>query len=362
MRITSYNVTDAGYHYIGLRVLAAMPTANREEQMVAVSRNVLKYARDKALRLMLPEARGSFETVGEKVCNELLHFRFAEASPSKGYQLTTAGKHATSLLNEKRHAELRRTMIAVHLATYDNLREIVQRHIELGGVWSPIVESSGLDKPGYVESLLRPTFRDKSRDIAASIAEEHKDTPAKKLEDALRERVLVETFDGHVTSVPLFRSICDRLVSLRLLNIMKISVDGAEFAKSYSPCMAGADASGWHRKLEVQLGGGKSYSIALSEPDMDSPQMHASVLHALDEAFAALPSQAGYFDLPDVRDFACERLRVPEAAFDEGVNKLLDQQPSPLTVGLTYERISGRRKPLVRARESTQVFNLLRRA
>ena len=32
MNITSYNVTDVGYHYIGLRVLAASPTAPREEQ------------------------------------------------------------------------------------------------------------------------------------------------------------------------------------------------------------------------------------------------------------------------------------------------------------------------------------------
>ena len=52
---------------------------------------------------------------------------------------------------------------------------------------------------------------------------------------------------------------------------------------------------------------------------------------------------------------------IPEAAFDEGVNELLDVQPSPVTVGLTYEGISGRRKPLVRARQSIQIFNLIRR-
>ena len=68
MRITSYNITDISYHYIGLRVLAGLPsTARREEQTNAISRNVLKYVSDKALRLMLPEPKGTFEIVGEKV-------------------------------------------------------------------------------------------------------------------------------------------------------------------------------------------------------------------------------------------------------------------------------------------------------
>ncbi|HZZ79623.1 MAG TPA: hypothetical protein VFE62_13970 [Gemmataceae bacterium] len=57
MNITSFNITDVGYHYIGIRVLAAMPTAARDEQNRAIARNVLKYARDKALRLMLPERK-----------------------------------------------------------------------------------------------------------------------------------------------------------------------------------------------------------------------------------------------------------------------------------------------------------------
>lgn len=362
MNITSYNVTDVGYHYIGLRVMAAMPNTTREEQVVAVSRNVLKYARDKALRLMLPEPRGSFESVGEKVCQELQHFDFAVATTKKGYQLTEAGKSVLALLNEKRHAELRRTMVVVHLATYDNLRGIVQRHIELDGIWSPVVESASAGDVEYVGRLLEPTFKNRSHDVAAEVVDALETKTARKLEDALRERILEATLPDLTVSVPLFRSMCDRLVSLRLLNIMKTSAGGGEFAKSYSPCLRGSAAKGWHRRLDVELEGGQVYAIALSEPDMESAEMQATLLGALDEAFGALEAQAGYFDLPDVRDLVCERLRIPEGAFDEGINRLLDQEPSPITVGLTYERISGRRKPLVRVRESTQVFNLLRRA
>ena len=362
MNITSYNVTDVGYHYIGLRVLAAIPTGTREEQVVAISRNVLKYARDKALRLMLPEPRGSFESVGEKVCLELQHFQFAQFVTSKGYQLTEAGKHALALLNEKRHSDLRRVMLEAHLAAYDNLRGLVQRHIELGAMWNPIVESASLGDADYATRLLRPTFKEKAAEVAAVVVGRLENQTAKKLEDALREMILAVALPGVAVTVPLFRSMSDRLVSLRLLNIMKTSLDACEFAKSYSPCVSADAIAGWHRRLDVKLRNGQTYSIGVSEPNMDEPDMVARLLGCLDEAFAALTSQAGYYDLPDLRDFVCDRLRIPEGAFDEGVNKLLDSEPSPITVGLTYERISGRRKPLVRARESTQVFNLLRRA
>ena len=51
MNITSYNVTDVGYHYIGLRVLAALPSsARRDEQTETISRSIRKYVNDKALR------------------------------------------------------------------------------------------------------------------------------------------------------------------------------------------------------------------------------------------------------------------------------------------------------------------------
>jgi hypothetical protein len=362
VNITSYNVTDVGYHYIGLRVLAAMPTNAREEQVVAISRNVLKYAREKALRLMLPEPRGSFESVGEKVCQELQHFQFAQFAASKGYQLSEGGNHALSLLNEKRHAELRRAMVSVHLVAYDNLRQVVQRHVELGGIWSPIVEAASVSDPDYAVRLLLPTFHEKAVDVAGAVLDRLQTKTAKGLEDALREAVLEATLPSVSVSVPLFRSMCDRLVSLRLLNIMKTALDDCDFAKSYSPCVAANDANDWHTRLDVKLKTGGTYSIGLSEPNMDDPKTLERLLEALSEAFDALSPQAGYYDLPDVRDFVCERLRVPEAAIDEGVNKLLDKQPSAITVGLTYERISGRRKPLVRVRESTQVFNLVRRA
>jgi len=86
MKISSYNITDVGYHYIGLRVIANLAT-NREEQLQAIARGVLKYATDRALRLMLPEPKGNFSTVGEKVCQELVHFQFARVE--KGiYELT----------------------------------------------------------------------------------------------------------------------------------------------------------------------------------------------------------------------------------------------------------------------------------
>jgi hypothetical protein len=362
MNITSYNVTDVGYHYIGLRVLGGLPLADRAEQTRTVSRNVLKYARDKALRLMLPEPRGSFETVGEKVCQELVHFGFAHLVHNQGYELTEAGKSALDLLNTKEHMDLRRAMVRAHVRAYENLRNVLAKHIAVDSIFSPIVETPRVGATDYLVNLLSPTFGGEAETELASVLNALETRTAKKLEDALRQRVLRQTLKTATLSVPLFRSMCDRLVSLRLLNIMKATIEGCEFARSYSPCVLTCPPRDWYHRLDVDLGSGATYVIYLSEPDMQEAQMQQRLLHSLGEAFSQLTPQAGYFDLPGVRDFVCEKLRIPEASFDEGINVLLDRQPCPLTTGLGYERITGRRKPLVRTRDSVQVFNLIRRA
>lgn len=115
MNISSYNVADVGYHYIGLRVLSGLPTtAHRKEQEATISRSVLKYVSDRALRLLLPEPRGTFQTIGEKVCRELVHLQIA-VSAQHAYELTKFGKELLDLLNKRRHTELRRIMAKIHL-------------------------------------------------------------------------------------------------------------------------------------------------------------------------------------------------------------------------------------------------------
>lgn len=362
MRITSYNITDVGYHYIGLRALGGLPpTARREEQTSAISRSVLKYVSDKALRLMLPEPKGTFETVGEKICQELVHFQFAKPVRG-GYELTEAGRAVLELLENHRHVELRRIMAKVHLQTYDNLRLVVEKHLELGSIWRPVVNAEQLDGAEYVEKLLEPTFREEAQTKAAVVLANVEHRTPKKLEDALRELVLQRSITEMPTREPLFRSLCDRLVSLRLLNIMRKAMGGCEFAKSYSPCVAQSPPHAWYTLLKVPLSSGESYTIFFSEPDVEDPETRRLLLRAIEEAFSTLSSRAGYYDLPEVRDLVCECLRFPEASFDEGVNRLLDLQPCPLTVGLQYEGISARRKPLVRGRGTTQIYNVIRRA
>jgi hypothetical protein len=114
--------------------------------------------------------------------------------------------------------------------------------------------------------------------------------------------------------------------------------------------------------MTTTLSAGGTYTVYLSEPDFEDEEAEQALVEALDQAYSALPEQAGYFDLPDVRDFVCDKLAIPEAAFDEGVIALLEQSPSPATLGLTYDRITGRRKPLVRTGEPAQIYNLIRRA
>ena len=361
MNISSYNISDVSYHYIGLRVLAGLPpTARREEQISSISRNVLRYVSDRSLRLMLPEPKGTFETVGEKICQELVHFQFARLVRG-AYEITDAGHHALELLNGSRHVELRRLMASVHLRTYDNLRVIVQKHLEVGSIWRPIVESSQYASLDYVQRLLEPTFDGDAPSVAAVVLSGLQVKNPKKVEDALHERILRRVLPEMRIGVPLFRAICDRLVSLRLLNIMKASIQESEFAKSYSPCVAGAPPHDWYTPLKIEPPSGETFVLYFCEPDMSDEDTQRSFLQTLDAAFSELSSQAGYYDLPEVRDFVCERLRIPEAAFDEGVNYLLDRQSSPLTVGLHYEGISSRRKPLTRNRAPVQIYNLIRR-
>jgi hypothetical protein len=362
VNISSFNVTDVGYHYIGLRVLAAMPEASREEQNATISRSVLNYVRDKALRLMLPEPKGTYDTIGEKVCQELAHFEFAEAKKGRGYELTTVGMETLRLLNEKNYVEVRRRMAIVHLKTYANLQAVVHRHIALKEILSPAVETTKVIDAGYVATLLRPTFGTAAESESEEFLVQFKERSPKKIEDALRERVLRKLIPQHSVGVPLFRAMTDRLISLRLLNAMRFSWQKAEFYRTYSPCVEGPPARKWHHRVTINLSAGGTYTIYLSEPDFDDEETIQTFLASLDEAYSALPEQAGYFDLPEVRDFVCDKLLMPEAAFDEGVLTLMEKPKPPVTLGLTYERITSRRKPLVRVGESAQIYNLIRRA
>jgi len=357
MKINSYNITDISYHYIGLRVLAGTPSsARREEQTNTISRSVLKYVSDRALRLMLPEPKGTFETVGEKICQELVHLKFAQ-SIKGAYRLSDDGRYALNLLNEGKVVDLRRLMAIVHLKTYDNLRAVVQKYLDEKYIWMPIIEAKQLATEDYIQ-LLKPTFNGDARTVAESILEKVQNKNPKKIEDALRESILHKVFPDLKISVPLFRSFCDRLVSLRLLNIKRVK---GEFAKSYSPCAINFPSNDWYVTLHVPIASDEIFKFYFCEPDMSKNSVQDKLITALDKAFSELPSEAGYYDLPDIRDFVCEYLRIPEAAFDEGINYLLDRKPAILTAGLHYEGISGRRKPLSRNRGTTQIYNLLRR-
>ena len=150
---------------------------------------------------------------------------------------------------------------------------------------------------------------------------------------------------------------CDRLLSLRLVNIQRALRQGCEFLRSYSPCVSACPGRDWYNRLDVETDEG-IYRVYLCDPDMAKSSHQASLLEELDVAFGLLSPVGGYYDFPEVRDVVCERLRIPEPAFDDGISYLLDVSPPVISVGLHYERISGRRRPLVRNR---QIHNLIRR-
>ena len=362
MNISSYNVTEVGYHYIALRVLGGMGTsAERSQQVEAISRNVRKFVSDRALRLMLPEPRGTFVTVGKKLCEELVHFGFALSERGGPYELTTKGRKVLGLLTEQRYVELRRVMASVHLTTYDNLRAVLQAHLDAGAIWQPIVSSAHLDEPGYLQGLLEPTFKQDAPDTLAETLDRHALRSPKKMEDILRAKVVTHAMPTQNMRVALFRAICDRLVSLRLLNKPRVARQQCEFEKTYSPCVAQHPSKPWYSPLQIPLDNGESYKIFLCEPDATDPNYQTVLLSGIDQAFSEMSPIGGYYDIPDLRDWVCEHLMIPEAAFDDGLNRLLDRQPAVFSVGLQYDKITARRRPLVRIRQNTQLHNLIRR-
>lgn len=62
------------------------------------------------------------------------------------------------------------------------------------------------------------------------------------------------------------------------------------------------------------------FAIYFCEPDMSCERTQDKLLAALDLAFSKLSPQAGYYDLPEIRDFVCRHLKIPEVSFEEGVN------------------------------------------
>jgi hypothetical protein len=365
MNINSYNITDVTYHYIGLRVLDGMPpTSKRTEQTEAIASNVLKFVSDRNQRLMVAAPGTTYQGTAKKICTELEQFRFVKSqgkSVGGRYDLTESGRHVLHLMAENNTVELRRLMARIHLQTYDNLRTVVQNHIGTGPVWRPIeVKAGHVGQAGYLETLLAPALGGDAASAAATIRAEHGDQSPSKIRDVLHGKIIEKFLPNQRMGVANFRGICARLATLRLLNLRRATFNGCEFYKTYSPCVVDDPPRHWYTPLDVPLPDGETYRLLFCEPDMAESGNQDTLLDAIDNAMLELTPIAGYHDIPDVRDTVCENLRIPEAEFDDGLNRLLDRTPSPLSVGFHYEKISPNRKPLVH-RQTNQLHNLIRR-
>ena len=106
MNISSYNITDVTYHYIGLRVLDGMSAnSERAEQIEAIANNILKFVSDRNQRLMVAAPSTTYHVTAEKICTELEHFRFAKSQGKSGggrYDLTESGQHILDLMKAQK--------------------------------------------------------------------------------------------------------------------------------------------------------------------------------------------------------------------------------------------------------------------
>lgn len=365
MNITSYNITDVTYHYIGLRVLNGMASAaKRTEQIEAIASNVFKFVNDRNQQFMVASPGTRYRGTASKICTELEQFGFVESRgrmARDGYDLTESGRHILSLIADRNAVELRRLMARIHLQTYDNLRVVVQNHITAGPVWRPIeVKAEQVERTGYLESLLTPTFGTDAAVVASAVHAKHGGESPSRVRDALEGKIIKHFLPDQRMGVANFRGMCTRLTTLRLLNLRRVTLKDCGFYKTYSPCMVEAGPREWYTALEVPLPNGLTYEVFFCEPDMTDSGNQDILLTAIDDALLLLTPVAGYHDIPDLRDAVCEDLCIPEAAFDDGLNRLLDRTPSPLSVGFHYDGITANRKPLVR-RQTKRLHNLIRR-
>ena len=147
-------------------------------------------------------------------------------------------------------------MACVHLETYDNLRAVTLKHLDQ------------VHLAAHSRNVQAGTKRI-PREVAGAILWGkggfpcgcHSGKPPRgwhekggeKIEDALQSRVIAQALPGVRVTVPLFRSIADRSVSLRLLNIARdaTTIKGCDFLKSYSPCVENAPPHSWYTPLSV---------------------------------------------------------------------------------------------------------------
>ena len=238
---------------------------------------------------------------------------------------------------------------------------VVQSHLHVGPVWWPIVTSGHLEQSDYIRSLLEPTFGDEAYYRTSIVNADLTMQGAKKISDALYRQILQQIMPNQKMGVALVRAISDRLVSLRLLNKSRVTLGECEFEKTYSPCVAEEPDFPWYYPLQIPLPDGSTFRIQLCEPDMSDQDVQGHLMFGISKAFDVLSPEGGYYDIPEVRDWVCEYLKIPEAAFDDGLNRLLDQHPAELSVGLRYDRITNQRRPLVRTHQAMQLHNLIRR-
>jgi hypothetical protein len=343
VNITSYNITDVTYHYVGLRVVQASSGESRDRLAEVISTAVQKLVMDRALRLMLPAPRGTFSSVGEKVLNELKHFGLTDTD-RKRVVLSQKGSELFNLLQANRFSEVRRSFVKFHLESYDNVRQVVEYLASGETVFRPIKDGLDLTRLRAVTKAFIPWQSD------YRLPDE---VTSQEAEDSITASILEHCFPNAKLTVPIFRSMCDRLTSMRLVNQPRASRDGFQAFAIYGTC-SNAKQNEW----QVQLPSWSS-DLFLSEFALDKPGARNALSGALEEAFGELSPEGGFFDLPDVRDKVCLHLRIPEAAFDDALLQMLDSSDPGLSLGLRYERITARRKPLIR-QPGNQLFNLIR--
>ncbi len=384
--VSSFNINDVALYYHALRCVADEPL----DTVIAAERvreRLVGYLERRRASLSLPPLRTEMPTLGAKALTELKQMKLVAVEDGK-VRLLTAGVAIVDKLTTGEGRQARRMVLSRMLDTFDNMygfvkklspptgRELVLPVPRGSNVAVDTLDDSNVDLRGetgldltHVCTAWSDWCEENARtDLipinfvahAQALFEGSRGKEVgNRIKNAVQRLVLERATDGIVQKMPIYRTLRDRLSTAGALNSRIRVVDHSPLALEvvYSCIRFGppeTDTTDWVM-LEVPRTG---QPILIHEPE---PKQIADQLYmALRESAETLTARAGYYRIYELRDRACDVLRISQGVFDAAFIHIYQEKQGAISLGVDYETITAKRLPIeIRAHGRSEYFNLV---
>jgi len=384
--ISSFNINDVALYYHALSCIAVEPldTAIAAER---VRERLVSYLERRRASLSLPPLRTDMPTLGAKALTELKQMKLVQVDEGKMH-LLPAGAAIVDKLTAGEGRQARRLVLSRMLDTFDNVygfvkmlsppsgRELVLPVPRGNNVAIDSVDDSDVDLRGETGldlahvckawtdwcelnarfDLIPIDFATRAQVLFdASRGKE----VGNRIKNAVQSLVLERATDGVVEKMPIYRTLRDRLSTAGALNSRIRVIEEAPLALEvvYSCLRFGTpdtDSADWFL-LDVPR---TAQAILIHEPEPDriADQLYTELHHSAEK----LTARAGYYRIYELRDIACETLRISQGIFDAAFLHIYKEKQGAMSLGVDYETITAKRLPIeVRTHGRSEHFNLV---